>query len=108
MKRTILNLIAIAAFSFSGMVFAIDDVEPKAMPVDEGTGQAVMPVEEVAGQAAMPAEQAPQISASESVPVAKSTHRDIPTQRNRSRTLDLRYCLEQESNVAIATCAGEK
>jgi hypothetical protein len=88
------------------------------MPVDEGAGQTVMPVDEVAGQAmmpeeaapqaVMPAEAAPQATAPEVKPIATNTHRDIPTKRNRSRTLDLRYCLEQGSNVAIATCAGEK
>jgi hypothetical protein len=128
MKRTILNLVAIAALSFSGMALAVDDVEPKAMPVDEGAGQTVMPVDEVAGQAMMPeeaapqavmpeeatpqavtpAEAAPQATAPEAKPIATNTHRDIPTKRNRSRSLDLRYCLEQGSNVAIATCAGEK
>jgi hypothetical protein len=107
MKRTILNLIAVAALLVSGMALAVDDVEPKAMPVDEGTGQAVMH-EEAVPQAMMPAEAAPQATAPEVKLVAPSTHRDIPTKRNRSRTLDLRYCLEQDSNVAIATCAGEK
>jgi hypothetical protein len=97
MKSTILNIITIAALSLSGMALAVDEVEPKAMPVEESAAQAVVPAEPTA-----------QSSAAESVPVAKSTHRDKPTKRNRSRTLDLRYCLEQESNVAIATCSGEQ
>ncbi len=97
MKNTIPRMIAIVALSLSGMALAIDDVEPKAMPVEEGVTQAESPAEPVT-QAAAP----------EAAPAAKSVHRDKPTKRNRSRTLDLRYCLEQESNVAIATCAGEQ
>lgn len=96
MKRTILNLIAIAALSLSGMSLAVEDVAPVAMPMDGG-----------AEQAATSSDSATNTSIPESEPVVKNMRRDVPTKTNRSHTLDLRYCLELESNAAIAKCAGE-
>jgi len=104
MKSTILNLIVMAAMLFGNTVFAADEEENMAQPVEIGT-ETTGSVE----QPAMPAvSELP--SATEKLqpaPYLSSAKRDKPTKYNRSKSLDLRYCLELESNVEIAKCAGE-
>lgn len=104
MKRTTMNLIVMAAILFGNTVLAADEAEIMAQPVEIGT-EATGSVE----QPAMPAvSELPSATGElEPAPYLPRAKRDKPTKYNRSKSLDLRYCLELESNVEIAKCAGE-
>ncbi|MDO8990586.1 MAG: hypothetical protein Q7U91_13250 [Sideroxyarcus sp.] len=91
MKRAFLNLLALAVLQYGGAAFAYDEAEPMAAPM-----------EEFAESPASPAAPEPQTATA-----STDTQRDIPTKTNRSKSLDLRYCLELQTNVEIAKCAGE-
>ncbi len=94
MKSTIKNLIVVAALSFSGAALAAG--ESKAQP------PASQPV--AAASAVSPA-----TPAQESRPAMKrsTAGKHAKAKPMRSKDLDLRHCLELETNVAIARCAGE-
>lgn len=103
MKSTILNLIAVAALFFNWTAQAAEEMERKAQPPAQpvATASAVPPATTPVSTPPAPA-QKPQPSVKRSTP---SKH--AKAKMMRSKDLDLRHCLELESNVAIAKCAGE-
>ena len=104
MKSTTMNLIVVAALLFGNTALAADETENMAQPTEIGT-EATAPVE----AQAMPdvSELPPSAEETRPIPLPPSTKRDKPTKFNRSKSLDLRYCLELKSNQEIAKCAGE-
>jgi hypothetical protein len=124
MKRTTMNLIVLAAMLFGSLALAADEAEDMAQPADE-TESMAQPADETEDmpqpaevgtdltesveQPAMPTESnlQPSTEPPRLAPYDFNGKRDKPTKHNRSKTLDLRYCLELENNVEIAKCAGE-
>jgi hypothetical protein len=98
MKSTILNLIAVTALLIGWTAQAADEMEGKATAAETSA----MPT------AAAPVT-APLATTQEAQPSPKPAKRHKPPKANqvRSKSLDLRYCLEMESNAEIAKCAGE-
>jgi hypothetical protein len=101
MKRTILNLLAVALMSLNWNAQAAETADRNA------SGQPV------AETSAVPMETSPEATplAAASVsrmPLKPSRHYKRPkANQPRSLTLDLRHCLELGSNAEIAQCAGE-
>lgn len=114
MKRTTMSLIVVAAMLFGSPALAADETESMAQPADQ-TEDMAQPTEieteptQLVEQPTMPTESElpPSTEKPRLAPYNSSGKRDKPTKYNRSKTLDLRYCLELESNVEIAKCAGE-
>lgn len=104
MKKISVNLIVGAALLCSGAALAAGEMESKTQ------SPAVKAV--TAASAVLPA------SATEATPPA-AAQKPQPTMKHstsgkhhkaklpRSKSLDLRHCLELETNIAIAKCAGE-
>lgn len=93
MKNGILGLAAVAALSLGGMAFA---AEEKAQEMKETRPAAAAPaMQEKTTEAAAPAKES-------SVSGEKLKDMDI-----RPKDLDLRHCLDEKDNNAIAKCAGE-
>lgn len=103
MKSTIVDLIVVAALSFSGAVLAAGETENKAQP------PAAQPVAAASAVPATATGSTPATSAKESHPAMKHSisGKHAKAKQPRSKNLDLRHCLELESNAAIAKCAGE-
>jgi uncharacterized iron-regulated membrane protein len=104
MKNTIVNLLVVAALSFSGAALAAVETESKAQPP---AAQPVAAASQVppatAAESTTPAPaQKPQPALKRSTSSKHATAKTI-----RSKSLDLRHCLELENNAAIANCAGE-
>lgn len=87
MKTTIMNVIVVAALSFSGAALAAGEMESKELPAP-ATATA---------EPAHPA-QAPQPAVKSLTPVKG---------KPRPKNLDLRYCLALKTDAEIAKCAGE-
>lgn len=102
MKTTIMNLIVAMALSFSGVALAAEKMESKAQPLAAKpvTPASAVPPATTAGS--VPPAQAPQPELGPSTP-------DKPAKAKpaRSKSLDLRHCLDLETDAAIAKCAGE-
>lgn len=88
MKNTIVNLIVVAAFSFSSAAIADTGMNDESQSV-------VAEVEQVAAA-----------STEKSQPATKHTLSTMAG-ADRPKNLDLRHCLELEDNLAIARCAYE-
>ncbi|MBI5890309.1 MAG: hypothetical protein HZB47_06485 [Nitrosomonadales bacterium] len=95
MKVKYPNLIAVALLLFSGIALAADETESMAQPMAEPMAQPAEPASSSAAEEPQPP------------PYLSSSNRDIPTKTNRSKSLDLRYCLELKTYQEIARCAGE-
>lgn len=95
MKTTIVNLIVVTALSFSGAALAAGETGGKVQPP--------------AAQPAAPASAVPPAPVQAPQPAAKPTAPAKPAEAKppRSKTLDLRHCLDLENDAAIAKCAGE-
>lgn len=104
MKDTIVNLIVLAALSFSDAALAAGEPGGKAQP---GAAQPVASASAVPAAAVV--ESTPPAAAKEPQPATK---RSTSNKRAKARTvrpkdLDLRHCLELDNNPAIARCAHE-
>lgn len=106
MYNTIKKLIVVAALLFGGVAFAADETGNTTQPAEGAIEATPMPVQEAVEPAPIQEEVVPEIQEQKAPEVSYSKH-DIPTRMNRSKTLDLRYCLELPTNVEIAKCAGE-
>lgn len=96
MKTTIVNLIVVAALSFSGAALAAAEAEGKIQtPAARSAEPAVTPA-----PAATPA---PQPAAKPAAPAKR-----IKVKKPRPKNLDLRHCLDLETDAEIAKCAGEQ
>lgn len=95
MKTTIVNLIVVTALSFSGAALAAGETGDKA--------------QSPAAKAATPVSAVPPAPVQAPQPAAKPTAPAKPAEAKppRSKTLDLRHCLDMENDAAIAKCAGE-
>lgn len=105
MKGTIVNLIVVAALSFSAGVPAAEEAGGKAQPA--ATQPA--PAAASAVPAATSGESAPPALVEKPLPPAKksTSGKRHKAKAPRSKSLDLRHCLELDTNAAIARCAGE-
>ncbi len=88
MKTTIMNVIVVAALSFSGASLA---------------------AAETAGKVQSPASAVPPAPAQASQPAVKPSVPVKPAKakKRRSQNLDLRHCLDLKTDAEIAKCAGE-
>jgi hypothetical protein len=95
MKTTIANLIVVSALSFSGAALAAAETEGKVQP--PATPASAVPPS---------AEPAPPATAQKSLPAPKAS---APARAKppRPKNLDLRHCLNLETDAEIAKCAGE-
>jgi hypothetical protein len=104
MKSTILNLIAVAALLFSWTVHAADEMTQKTQPAAAQPAAAAT----AAPAAAAPVTAVPAAEKQLQPPVKHSKlSKHANAKQGRSHDLDLRHCLDLESNAAIAKCAGE-
>ena len=94
MKTTITNLIFVTALSFSSAALAAEQAGSKPAAAQPASGSPPA--------AAGAAPQAVQPTVQPAAPDRRS--RDG---RYRSKSLDLRHCLDLQDNTAIAKCAGE-
>ncbi len=100
MKTTIANLIVVAALSFSGTAFSAEEAKGSIQtPAQPAAPASAVPPVPTAKPAAPAPVQEPQ---SEAKPPAPAQEKPP-----RSKNLDLRHCLDLESDAAIAKCAGE-
>jgi hypothetical protein len=100
MKNRITRLIAGALLFFAGAAFAAGEAEPEQP-------SAIAP-EPAASAVPATAPEAPAAVPATPRPAAKqAASRKTAIPKPRPKNLDLRYCLELESNAAIAKCAGE-
>ena len=100
MKNTITNLIVVMALLFGGAALAAEKMERKAQPPAAKPVAPAVPPATAAEPA--PATQAP-------LPALKPSTPGKPAEAKpaRSKSLDLRHCLDLEADAAIAKCAGE-
>ncbi len=91
MKTTIAKLIVVAALSFSGTALAAEQMKSE---------EANTPASKPAASPAAPAVAPKLLSASQEPKPAKA-------RPARSKSLDLRHCLDLKTNAAIAKCARE-
>jgi hypothetical protein len=103
MKRTILNLIAVAMMLFGWTVQAADESSGKApLPAPQPAA------ETIATPAAAPVTTAPATTQTTPTPVKRAKlHKRAKAKQGRSHDLDLRYCLDLPTYIEIAQCAGE-
>lgn len=104
MKTIIVNLIVVTALSFSVTALAAEQMEGKAQP---HAAQPAAPASAVPPVTA--AKSAPPAAAQEPQPASKPSTPGKPATAKppRSKSLDLRHCLDMETDAAIAKCAGE-
>ena len=100
MKTTIMNLIVVAALSFSGAALSAEEAKGRIQPP---AAQPAAPASAVPAPTAKPAAPAP---VQEPQPEAKPSA-PAKAKPPRSKTLDLRHCLDLETDAAVAKCAGE-
>lgn len=103
MKHGITNLIAVAALSCCGMALAAGDAGNKSRPAEAKPATATVAAQPVA-PTKMPEPAAAKKPAAAKEPMSGAA---IKTQAVRPKDLDLRHCLDQGSDAAIAKCAGE-
>lgn len=96
MKTTIVNLIVVTALSFSAVAPAAEMGSKTQHPAP------AMPPAPAAVSAAATSAQASQPGLQPSTPPKPAKAKSA-----RSKSLDLRHCLDLETNAAIAKCAGE-
>lgn len=97
MKTTIMNLIVVSALSFSGTALSAEEAKGKIPP----------PATQPAASTAPPATgSAPPAPVQEPQPEAKPAA-PAKAKPPRPKNLDLRHCLDMETDAAIAKCAGE-
>lgn len=101
MKNTIINLIVVAALSICGAAFAAGEEgsQSRSMAIPAPAASAVPPATVVEPASPAPAEK-PQAA-------AKRTASGKRAAKVRPKDMDLRHCLELDSNPAIARCAHE-
>lgn len=95
MKTTIMKVIVVTALSFSGTALAAEETRGK--------------IQTPATQPAAPASAVPPAPVLEPQPAPKPSApgKAAKAKPPRSKSLDLRHCLDLETNAAIAKCAGE-
>jgi hypothetical protein len=103
MKNTIVKSIVVAALLISGAALAAGETGNKAQPT------ATQPAAASAVPPATAAESIQPAPAKEPQPTLKrsTSSKHAKAKPSRSKSLDLRHCLELTSNAAIANCAGE-
>lgn len=102
MKNTIKNLIAVSALLFSGATLAAETAESQAQPPAAQPAAAASAVPQAASAGLTPP------ATVQEQPLERSTPRKHAKAKGpRSKDLDLRHCLELDTNAAIARCAGE-
>ncbi len=89
MKNAIRSVIVLMVLLLSGAAFAVE--EPAGKPQPPATQPATAA-----------AQSKTQVEAQPAVP-----KKPMQTKKPRSKSLDLRHCLELENDAAIAKCAGE-
>ncbi|BBJ00335.1 hypothetical protein FGKAn22_20270 [Ferrigenium kumadai] len=95
MKTTIMNVIVVAALSFSGAALAAAETAGKVQTPAAPPAAPASAVPPAPAQAAQPAAK----------PLAPAKH--AKAKKPRPKNLDLRHCLDLETDAAIAKCAGE-
>ena len=102
MKRTILNLLAVAVMSLSWSTYAAEAADPNQPTAEASAMPMDTPYE-------TPPEATPPAPPPAAAPVSHTPLKYYKRPKNQPRptTLDLRYCLASDSNVEIAHCAGE-
>lgn len=100
MKTTIMNLIVVTALSFSAVALAAEMGSKTQHPAANTVAPAMPPAP--AAVSAAPSAQASQPGLQPSTPPKPAKAKSA-----RSKSLDLRHCLDLETNAAIAKCAGE-
>jgi hypothetical protein len=103
MKDTIVNLIVLAALSFSDAALAAGEPGGKAQPAaaEPVTAASAVPTATVV-------ESTPTASAKKPQPATRPTSgKHTRAKAVRPKDLDLRHCLELDNNPAIARCAHE-
>lgn len=100
MKNAIPNLIAVAVLSSSGASLALEEAGSTMQPA--ATAASVVQPATAAGAAQHSPAQQPQPAVKQPI-----SGKHTKTNSVRSKNLDLRHCLELDSNAAIAKCAGE-
>ena len=106
MKRTILNLLAVAVMSLCWSAYAAEAADPN-QPTAEASAMPMDTPPETSPEAIF--EATPPAPPPVAAPVAHTPLKYYKRPKNQPRptTLDLRYCLASDSNVEIAHCAGE-
>ncbi len=104
MKTTIVNLTVVAALSFTHCAFGAGEAESKTPPPASPPAAAASAV---AAPEATPAAPAQKAEKAEAVAKPSTSVKRTKARTERPKNLDLRHCLELESNAAIAKCAGE-
>jgi hypothetical protein len=100
MRSTIKNLIVVTALSFSGAALAAGEMASQAQPAPaQPAAASTVP--------ATVAESTPAAAAKKPQPAMKRSTSGKHAKALHPKNLDLRYCLELETNAAIAKCAGE-
>ncbi len=103
MNNMIANLMVLTALSFSGTALAAGEEASKAPAPAVQPGVTAPAAPTTAAESAPPATaQKPQGTTERSTPPKRAGKKKV-----RPKNLDLRHCLELESNAAIAKCAGE-
>ncbi len=107
MKKTIVNLTVVAALSFTHCAFGAGEVESKTPPASPPAAAASAVAAPIAAPETTPAAPAQKAEKAEAVAKPSTSVRRTKARTERPKNLDLRHCLELESNAAIAKCAGE-
>ena len=102
MKNTIVSLTVVAALSFTRCAFGAGEVESKTPPPASPPAAAASAVTAPEAAPATPEKKA------EVVAKPSTSGKRTKARTERPKDLDLRHCLELESNAAIAKCAGEE
>lgn len=102
MKYTTVTLMVLATLCFGGTAFAAEEMAAKtSTPTNQPASAAASAVSPATTTAAPAAEPQPAMKHPSAL---KHTKAKGP----RSRSLDLRHCLELKTNVEIARCAREE
>jgi hypothetical protein len=110
MKSTILNLIAVATLLFGWTVQAANEAAQTTQPAVAQPAVGTTPP--AAATPAVPTETIPvtaaPTTAEKQPPVRRSKlHKHAQAKHERSKSLDLRHCLDLTTYIEIAQCAGE-
>lgn len=102
MKYTTVNLMVLVTLCFGGTAFAAEQMAAKTpSPANQPASAAASAVAPATTTAAPAAEPQPAMKHPSALKRAKA-------KGPRSRSLDLRHCLELKTNIEIARCAHEE
>lgn len=101
MNNMVKNLIVVTAFSFSIAANAAEEVAGKEAAAPQPVAASAVQPAPAAAPALAP------VQKPEASPVRSTAGKPAKARGVRSKSLDLRHCLDLDSNAAIAKCAGE-